>query len=109
MDVDARDLVARHVGLDLVVFFQEREEMVEMFYANVLNAKVVNNEAKLDRMPLVSPKSRSWVGLVVAFFFQSTTEEVIGQNASLGQPIAALANFKGDPSIDVFHPSKPIL
>ena len=59
LDVDARDLVAHHVGLDLVVFFQEREEMIEMFYAKVLNAKVVNNEAKLDRAPLVSPKSRS--------------------------------------------------
>ena len=59
MDVDARDLVAHQGGLDLVVFFQEREEMIEMFYAEVLNAKVVNNEAKLDRAPLVSPKSRS--------------------------------------------------
>ena len=59
LDVDARNLVASHVGLDLVVFFQEREEMVEMLYANVLNAKVVNDEAKLDWTPLVMPKSRS--------------------------------------------------
>ncbi len=59
LDVDARDLVTHHAGLDLVVFFQEHEEMVEMFYADVLNAKVVNNEAKLGRTPLVSPKSRS--------------------------------------------------
>ena len=49
------------------------------------------------------------MGLVVAFFFQSTVEEVIGQNASLGQPIAAPGNFKIDPPIDVFHPSKPVL
>ena len=59
LDVDAHDLVAPYVGLDLVVFFQEREEMVEMLYANVLNAKVVNDEAKLDWTPLVLPKSRS--------------------------------------------------
>ena len=30
-----------------------------MFYADVLNAKVVNDEAKLDWTPLVMPKSRS--------------------------------------------------
>ena len=58
LDVDARNFVAHHVGLDLVVFIQEHEEMVEMFYADVLNAKVINNEAKLDRTPLVLPKSR---------------------------------------------------
>ena len=83
--------------------------MVEMFYADVLNAKVVKDEAKLDRTPRVSPKTRSGVGLVVAFFFESTTEEVIDQNASLGQPIAAPVNFKVDPPIDVFRPSKPVL
>ena len=49
------------------------------------------------------------MGLVVAFLFQSTAEEVIGQNASLGQPIASPTNFKVDPPIDVFHPSKPAL
>jgi hypothetical protein len=59
LDVDARNFVACHVGLDLVVFFQEHVEMVEMLYANVLNTKVVNDEAKLDWMPLVLPKSRS--------------------------------------------------
>ncbi len=49
------------------------------------------------------------MGLVVAFFFHSTAEEVIGQNASLGQPIAAPEKFQVDPPIDVFHPSKPVL
>jgi hypothetical protein len=59
LDVDDCNLVACHVGLDLVVFFHEHEEMVEMLYATVLNANVVDNEAKLDRMPFVLPKSRS--------------------------------------------------
>ena len=85
--------------------------MVEMLNANVLNAKVVNNEAKLDRRtPIVLLKSRrSLIGFVVALLFQSTGVEVISQNASLGQPIAAMENFKVDPPIDVFHPSKPVL
>ena len=83
--------------------------MVEIFCASVLNAKVLDNEAKLYRTPLVSPKSRSRVGFIVALLFQSTVEEVNGQSASLGRPIAATANFKLDTPDDVFHPSKPVL
>ena len=78
MDVDARNFVARHIGLDLVVLFQEREEVVEVLNAHILNTKVIHNEAKLDRTPLVSPKTRSGVGFIVALFFQSTAEEIVG-------------------------------
>jgi len=109
LDIDARNFVARHIGLDLVVLFQEHEEVVGMLNAHILNAKVIYDEAKLDRMPLVSPKSRSRVDFVVALFFQSPAEEIIGQNASLGQPIAATTNFKVDLPILVFLPSKPVL
>ncbi len=77
LDVDARNFVARHIGLDLVVLFQECEEVVEVFNAHILNTKVIHDEAKLDP-PLVSPKTRSGVGFVVALFFQSTAEEIVG-------------------------------
>jgi hypothetical protein len=80
-----------------------------MLNAHVLNAKVIHNEAKLDRKPLVFPKSRSRVGFVVSFLFQLLAEEIIGQNAHLGQPIATTANFNLDPPIDVIFPSKPVL
>ncbi len=69
MDVDARNFVPRHIGLDLMVLFKEFEEVVEMLNAHILNAEVINDETKLDRTPLVSPKARSGVGFVVAFFF----------------------------------------
>jgi hypothetical protein len=72
LDVDARNFVARHIGLDLVVLFQEREEVVEVLNAHILNAKVIHDEAKLDRTPLVG------VGFIVALFFQSTVEKIIG-------------------------------
>ena len=78
MDIDARNFVACHIGLDLVVLFQEREEVVEVLNAHILNAKAIHDEAKLYRMPLVSPKTRSGVGFVVALFFQSTAEKIIG-------------------------------
>jgi hypothetical protein len=109
LDIDACNFVVCHIGLDLVVLFQEREEVVEMFDAHVLNTKVISDEAKLDRTPLVSPKSRRRVGLNGSHPLPLTVEEIIGQNASLGQPKAAMANFKVDPPIDVFLPSKPIL
>jgi hypothetical protein len=80
-----------------------------MLDAHVLNAKVIHNEAKLDRTTLVLLKSRSRVDFVVSLLFQSLAEEIIGQNARLGQPIATTANLKLDPPIDVILPSKPIL
>ncbi len=80
-----------------------------MLNAHVLNAKVIHNDAKLDRTLLLFPKSRSRVGFVVSLLFQSLAEEIIGQNAHLGQPIATTANFKVDPPIDVILPSKPVL
>ncbi len=78
MDVDARNFVPRHIDLDLMVLFKEFEEVVEMLNAHILNAEVINDETKLDRPPLVSSKARSGVGFVVAFFFQSTAEEIVG-------------------------------
>jgi hypothetical protein len=78
LDVDARNLVPCHIGLDLMVLFKEFEEVVEMLNAHILNAKVINDETKLDRTPLVSPKARSGMGFVVAFFFQPTAEEIVG-------------------------------
>jgi hypothetical protein len=92
-----------------VVFFQEREEVVEVLNAHILNTKVIHDEAKLDRTPLVSPKARSGVGFILALFFQSTAEKIVSENASLGQPIAASPNFKVDPPILVFLSSKPVL
>ena len=61
-----------------MVLFQEFEEVVEMLNAHILNTKVIHDETKLDQTPLVSPKTRSGVGFVVALFFQSTTEEIVG-------------------------------
>jgi hypothetical protein len=78
LDVDARNFVTRHIGLDLVVLFQEHEEVVEVLNAHILNTKAIHDEAKLDWMPLVSPKTWSGVGFIVALFFQLTAEEIAG-------------------------------
>ncbi len=46
LDVDARNFVPRHIGLDLMVLFKEFEEVVEMLNAHILNAEVINNQTK---------------------------------------------------------------
>ncbi len=61
-----------------MVLFQEFEEVVEMLNVHIVNTKVIRDETKLDWTPLVSPKTRSGVGFVVALFFQSTMEEIVG-------------------------------
>jgi hypothetical protein len=43
--------------------------VVEVLNAHILYAKVIHDETKLDWTPLVSPKARSGVGIVVALFF----------------------------------------
>ncbi len=61
-----------------MVLFQELDEVVEVLNAHILNTKVIHDEAKLNQMPLVYPKTRSGVDFVVALFFQSTAEEIVG-------------------------------
>ena len=60
LDVDSCKLVACHVALHSVVFFEEMQEVVEMLQADILHAKVIHQEAKLYWPPFVPPQS--WNG-----------------------------------------------
>jgi hypothetical protein len=64
-----------------------------------LYAEVVNDENKGDGAPLVSPKSWSRVRLEITKGMEPFSEEVVGEFASLFEPIDALVNFKVNPSI----------
>jgi hypothetical protein len=55
LDVYACKLVLFYVKLYSVVFFEEVQHVVEVFYANIFNPKVINNQAKLDRAPFLMP------------------------------------------------------
>jgi hypothetical protein len=72
--------------LDLVVLFQEHEEVVEMLNAHILNAKVIHDEAKMDWTPLVFPKSRSRVDFVVAFLFYQPRRRSLARMPAWGNP-----------------------
>ncbi len=72
-----------------------------MFDSNIFYAKVINNEAELDGTPFVAPEARGGFRFIVAFSKKARSEEIVGQDAGLGKAIAALANFKVDPTVAV--------
>jgi hypothetical protein len=75
--------------------------MVEVFNAHVLHTKVINDEAELDWLPFVAPESRGGSRFVVAFGFEASAKQIVGQDTSLGKTITSLANFKVDPTIPI--------
>jgi len=75
--------------------------VVEVFDSNIFYTKVIHYEAELDGTSFVAPEARGGFSLVVAFSKKTGSEEIVGQNASLGKAIAASANFEVDPTIAV--------
>ena len=43
---------------DFIVLLENSDEVVIMFFADVLNTKVVNTDREADRAPFVRPKTR---------------------------------------------------
>jgi len=72
-----------------------------VFDSSIFHTKVIYNEAELDGTPFVAPEARGGFSFVVAFSKKAGSEKIVGQNASLGKAIAALVNFKVDPTIAV--------
>ena len=63
--------------------------MTEVFYANIFNPKVINNEEKLDWRPFVTPESRDGGRFVVTFCFKAFSKEIVSQDARLWQAITS--------------------
>ncbi len=100
-DINTHKLISGHVELDPVEFFENVQEVVEVFDSNIFYTKVVYNEAELDGMLFVAPEARSGFSFIVAFSKKAESEEIVGQNAGLGKAIAALANFEVNPTLTV--------
>ena len=74
-----------------------------MALTNRLDAKVVNNDDKLEWAPLVAQEARGDGGFIVAMFFKAHAKEIIGKFSRLGKAIEAFTDLKIDPTItDVF-------
>jgi len=72
-----------------------------VFDSNIFYTRVIHYEAELDGTPFVAPEARGGFSLIVAFSKKARSEEIVGQNASLGKAVAALANFEVDPTVAV--------
>jgi hypothetical protein len=43
LDIYAHNLVACHIGLDLVVLLQDHKEMVEVLHSHIFHSKIVDD------------------------------------------------------------------
>ena len=66
-----------------MVFLEEVQQVVEVFYANILNPKVINNKEKLDRPPFVTPLARDESCFVVTLCFKVILKEIVSQDSGL--------------------------
>jgi hypothetical protein len=57
-NVHTSKFIAGHVVLDAMEFLEDTKEVVEVFQAHIFDAKVVYDEAELDRSPFVVPETR---------------------------------------------------
>jgi hypothetical protein len=67
--------------------------MIHVGHAGHLDAKVVDNKAKGDVTPLVTPKSRRVLPLMIASDSEAFLEEFVHKDAGLWEPVHTLANF----------------
>ncbi len=88
---------------DFVMFLEGLAKMIQVGIADILSGKVVNNECKHDRVPLVTPKTGGGGYLVVVQFGKAVLEEVVCKNACLGETVHATAHFEVDPEIAGKH------
>ena len=65
-----------------------------MAFADILYTKVINYQDELDRTPLVSPKTWSGGGMIVASGVQTLFEETVSEDSRLGQTINTVTNFE---------------
>jgi hypothetical protein len=81
------------------VLLESLEKMIQVSIANVLNGKVVKDECKHDRAPLMAPETGGGGCLVVIKFGNAVSEEVVSKNSCLGETIHATAHFEVDPGV----------
>ena len=55
-----------------------------MFLPNILDTKVIDEEAKLDGAPIMFPQAWGGSSLKIAFFVEAIAQEVVSQLTTLG-------------------------
>ncbi len=87
------------VTCKFVVFFECILEMLCMFFANVFDAEIINNQCELYVSCVVLPKSRYQFALPVSVFVEAFFEEFVGQESCLREAVYAALGSDVDASV----------
>ena len=64
---------------DFVIFFKRADEVIQIIFADVFNAKVVNYQDKLDWLWFVLPQSGHSLALVISRLVQTLLELILSE------------------------------
>ncbi len=78
------------------MFLKNLHKMVGVFLPNVLDAKDVNAESEQERLPVMFPKARCDVALMVAVLVEAFFKEILCKDARLRKTVHALLYFDVD-------------
>ena len=78
---------------DGVAVVEGRHEVTDMFFADVLDTKVFNNEGEFYEDPLVFPKSKDEFALGVTVFSKAFSEQFSGKESSLWRPVHTFSDI----------------
>ena len=59
--------------------------------ANIFDAKIINNQEKQKKTPLVVPEARSEGALVVFMGVEAFIEKIVGEGAQMGKSIDSVS------------------
>ncbi len=83
VQVHAKVLVSIPVNGTFVVFLKNLRKMVGMLLPNVLDTKVVDTENEQERSPVMFPKARCDIALMVAMLVEAFFKEILCKDACL--------------------------
>ena len=78
---------------------EDAEEVVGMLVSDVFDAKIVDDQDKLDGAPDVLTEARCGSRFMVLRRSESLAEEVVGESSGLGQSIGASDYSKVHPAM----------
>jgi hypothetical protein len=98
-EFDATEEQACPVNGNLLVFLECRFEVMTVLYVCYFDAKVVNNKAKGDGPLHVTPQSgRCLLALIIPLGREAFFQQIVCQNASLGETVHPLPDLNVDTS-----------
>ncbi len=81
------------VGGDFIIEAENFVKMFSVFFAYVLDSKIIYSENESDRTRFVAPETRDKFALEVSMFVQALLEELVGQEARLRQTVHPFCHF----------------